>query len=309
MVRKKKNEEANPGDAMLRQLEETSSAKVTKPVAKKEPKPKSTTPRTNDRNTVLSPLTKLRTLYWFRNVQAIAGCSPSQMNKYVITGLDREYPLYAEGVREPSQKTLEAVEKAVLLGKDVENPFKGTHARFKDGPEGSELWSVLDGDMLNCTQVLKDLFAGEFIDEHLANSTWERKIAYFKSVFFLPEQMAFVEERMTHTNGVKFMTYSFYTSMVLDMEDLNHPALNNFRAGMAYDMEQLVGLLAMRVVAYELQMNVQAIDFMALGVMRILIEAVPEIGGELKDFFKDDFNKRNRKLFPQDTNYFKDWWK
>jgi hypothetical protein len=320
MVRKKKNEEVKPGAAMLRQLEEVrppeppeEKVAVAQEVKSEnepevvQPKPKKKT--NNNRNAKLSSIARLRTFFWFRKVQAIAGCSPAKMNAFITSdeqnrNVEREYSLYADGVREPSQETLQAVEEALLVHKDDKRPFAGTMSRFNEGPLGMELWRALEADFNESVEILNGLYEEEFGEDALVNVTFADRLNLLKTSLFLPEQLNELDEFVAK-GKIDFFWYSTIMPVVMFDQRSQHPLYVNFKNGMRYDLDMLAGVFAFRTFAYSLPMNIQEADYMALGVGLILKDLMPEIADELEDYFISDFEGRNRKLFKTKTEMFR----
>ncbi len=241
----------------------------------------------------------LRTFYWFRKIVGIAGCKPSEIpDRFVLDLAKPRLHLYAVGRRQPAPETLAAFERAHTLKEPAAKPFAGTKELFLSGPEGAELWKVLGGEIEPCRAVLDGFYEEEFGRSGLVNSTFDQKVSYLWECLLHLEQIG---ESKEHLSPMRIDDFAYpldlKAALTVEPELLNHPLLNNFLSGQKYPMEDLVAGMALRTVAYADKKNFKEADYIWLGVVRILLEKMPEISEELLAWFMKDIDEKNKNLF------------
>lgn len=229
----------------------------------------------------LDELTELRTLYWFRKLLEKTGCKPSEIEKkYVINIETPEFGLYAIGRRKPQKSSLVAIDLAMEVGTG-KRPLKDSSILYTRGPDGARLWDVLADDVEACRAIVDDFYEEEFGETALINSNFDEKIAYIFTMFNLdPADLEFLRQRSKEHQLKAFQQNALLTTS-MKSENLGHPLYLSYKSGVRYPFDLLVVAMALRVLAYQNKTNMAEVDFMMMGVLRVLVEQMPEVKEEL----------------------------
>jgi hypothetical protein len=105
-------------------------------------KPKEMEYQLAGRGIELDELTAMRVSFWLAGLARAGGCAVSELvDLPVLADISSlEFQLYTLGRRKPSQATLNSVEAAL----------PGTRARYDRGPDGTNLWGILEGAREAC---------------------------------------------------------------------------------------------------------------------------------------------------------------
>ena len=226
-------------------------------------------------------LTKLRTLYWFRKILGKTGCKPTELaRKYFIDIKNPEFKMYAIGRRKPITSSLEAIDLAMEVG-TAKQPLKNMSLLYTHGPDGARLWEVLADDVEACRAIVDDFYEEEFGETALINSNFDEKIAYIFTMFNLdPADLEFLRQRSKEHQLKAFQQNALLTTS-MKSENLGHPLYLSYKSGVRYPFDLLVVAMALRVLAYQNKTNMAEVDFMMMGVLRVLVEQMPEVKEEL----------------------------
>lgn len=254
---------------------------------------------------VLEPLTKLRTLYWFRSVLAKAGCDATQLNKkYAIDIGTPRFDLYEQGLRRPSAESLNAIDEAFDIKLGV-SPLKGMSTLYTSGPEDSRLWDVLEGDVELSRSLTENFYKEDMGLKALLESSFQARVDHMFESFFTASELERFKQR-----SITAKPHPISSPAVLII-GLTHPDFDNeiylkYKAGKRYPYELLVAALAMRDMAHLNKSSIGEIDYLVAGVLRVLVEDLHIIREELIEYLKSYIYQSNKRLYPAHFNILED---
>lgn len=96
--------------------------------------------------------------------------------------------------------------------------------------------------------------------------------------------------------GMDWFAHPFLLNNGLNIFFPKHYIYMNYRKAQKYNYDVLVAGLALRVVAYANKTNIKEADYLMVGIVRVLMEKMPEIADELLAYMKKQIKQFTSKL-------------
>ncbi|WP_133116977.1 hypothetical protein [Paraburkholderia acidicola] len=239
----------------------------------------------------LTGVARLRVLMWSRKVLALAGCDAKDFAElYTTPGLPHpKLNIYENAAREPSKRTLKAIEHGHPLDTLDQRPFEGSEELFLIGPDGVALWDVLAGVDDACHEVIADALF------HTAEYALDQfgglgpRIAAMYAVMLHGDSLGRITHGRNRWPDLSGWVNGTQPNLIeVEAEEL---AADNARYGdqtQQYSIRQLVAVMALWILARKDCIYRLETSYLLQGIFfRAVREMLPEVAKELEAWFAE----------------------